>query len=722
MERLDYRLRYLLNRRASGKRAARSSDEDISALTEKAAPRAGEPEVRVLLHFVNDFAELVELGLRVTSRAGDIIAGHVSLDVLERIATHPNVISIEASRPMKDELDVSLDDIGVTELRAVLDASKIPCRGRGVVIGVIDSGFDLTHPCFRDEAGRTRIRFAWDQTIEAGQSGDPPEDFGYGVEYTEEHINEAIRANEILAIANRPPGEFPNPHGTHVTGIAGGNGSSPPPGTFVGVAPEADLILVAYNSEGQLGDSAFALDAACYIVSRARSLDRPVVINLSQGDNFGPHDGTSLLEQALDNLLSAPGVAFVKSAGNERQMKSHASGRVPPGGEYRMEFEVLGLAGATELGAFVPDLEDSFDIWYGSGDRLAVSLQLPDGTRTPAVEPDSVVRMTLPNENELFINSILDHPENADNRITIVLSHGVRQRIETGRWKIILCGRIVTDGGFHAWIDVTKADRDITPTFTRATESCTISTPGTSRRVITVGAFVTKPVPFVNAVKGALMPSSGAGPTRDGFPKPDISAPGLQLVSCALRTADSTTHYTTLMGTSMAAPHVAGVIALLFERNRQLTHDQIKAVLGETASDDSFTGVTPNNSWGSGKLDAPAAYLKLFPPAGAETDSKGEKSMSEYERSREGEEGDQPVRLELLQHDEVRGDSRTSVTFIVRDGRITNVEARDEKGQSYECSVNITLKGKTPDGEDDCWCCPGDRLCFRIPCGTPCPP
>jgi subtilisin family serine protease len=724
MKQLDYRLQCLLSLRSTKKSGDRLSGEGLAESTNNIEPSRVESNIRVLLHFENDLAPIEELGLKVTSRAGDIVSGYIEIDALVKVASHPNVISIEASRPLKPELDVSIVETGVAQIRAQLGTTKLPHRGSGVIIGVIDSAFDLTHPCFRSDQNHTRIIAAWDQTRDGQESGEAPKEFGYGVEYTQEDIDKEIAENNILVIANSPATDLPNPHGTHVAGIAGGNGSAPPANTYIGVAPEADLILVAYNSDGHLGDSAFALDAASYIVLRAKQLNRPVVINLSQGDNFGAHDGTSLLEQAIDNLLSESGVAFVKSAGNERAMNSHATGRVPLNGEYRLEFEAFALSGyggAKELGAFVPDLEDSFDIWYAKDDRIAVALQMPDGTSTPAFEPDSRARLTLPNENEVFINSIINHPENGDNRINIVLSHGTRRRIESGRWKIILVGREITNGNFHAWIDITKADKDFTPSFTQGSGACTVSVPGTSKKIITVGAYVTKPVPFVNANKGELMPASGAGPTRDARLKPDLTAPGLQIMSAKLRVAPPAEHYQFLMGTSMAAPHVTGLIALLFEKNKGLTQDQIKTILQRTATTDSFTGLVPNNNWGHGKLNALAAYRALCQRSVSATNSKGAKLMSDVLPT--DVESGQVVNLEFVQKDKDRADAGVALTLLVRNGQIERAEARGAGGEVFDCDVNITLRRKAASGEDECWCCPpGGKTCFRIVCGSPCPP
>lgn len=579
MSQLDYKLMYLLQKR----------DE------------IGQERVRVLMRFKDELKAIEELGFETTSIAGDVAAGFATLDVLERIADHPNIISVESSRPLKHELDTSAIEVNVVSLRENLDTKGIPCRGEGVIVGVIDSGFDFTHPCFRNEDGQTRILAFWDQNQDASEIPNPalagfnyalPQPFGYGVEYTQGLIDAALQSPDPLQVI---PHRRRN-HGTRVASIAAGNGAaSPTSSRYVGMAPNADLIFVSYDNEGQFGDSAFAVDAINYIIQKASEFSKPVVINISQGDNFGSHDGTSLLERAIENHLDQQGVAIVKAAGNEADENTHASGQVIQGREFSLEFEIT-----------QDNDEDTFDIWYETRDRFDVCIELPNGTRFGHVPSGSDSRLFLPNWNEAFVSSQLNHPDNQDNRITIILGGGGSGTIQHGRWKIILMGRSVGYGSFHAWIDNNNSKH---AKFTQPDRYWTVTIPGTSKRIITVGAYISK---GGSIDEGDLLPLSGLGPTRDGRIKPDITAPGFDITSAIIE--QSGVFYRGepgASGTSMSAPHVAGVIALLFEKNPNLTQEEIRWVLLGNAKADNFTGGVPNVNWGYGKLDAECAYIAL---------------------------------------------------------------------------------------------------------------
>ena len=548
------------------------------------------------MRFKDALLPIEEAGFETTSVAGDIAAGFATLDVLERISEHPNVLSVEYSRPLKHELDTTGIEVNVVPLRQRLDASRVPCRGENVIVGVIDSGFDFTHPCFRTSGGQTRILAFWDQKQDASQMPNPPpsgfnyapaQGFNYGVEYTQGLIDAALQSPDPSQVIPHVPGN----HGTRVASIAAGNGAeSPPYAQYIGMAPEADLIFVSYDTEGQLGDSAYAVDAINYIVDKASEFRKPVVINISQGDAFGAHDGTSLLERAIENHLDQPGIAIVKSAGDEAGDSRHSSGQVLPGQEFQVEFEIT-----------ADHDEDTFDIWYESRDRFDVSIESPDGTRTTLVEPESNVTFALPNGNEAFVFSQLDHPDNQDNRINIILESGSAETIEHGKWKIILIGIVADTGSFHVWIDKTSHNA----TFTQPDRYWTVTIPGTSARIISVGAYISKG----GVGEGDLLASATSlGPTRDGRIKPDITAPGFDITSAIVE--QSGVFYRgepSASGTSMSAPLVAGVIALLFEKNPTLTQDEIRVLLFAHAKTDQFTGAVPNVSWGYGKLDADSA-------------------------------------------------------------------------------------------------------------------
>jgi subtilisin family serine protease len=318
MKSLDFRLKHELSR------GERPADEPV----------------RVVLSFTGKLSAIEALGFTTVSRVGDVATGTIPFGRLGELGDHPGVLLVEGSSSLKDETDLSLPAINLTLPGG--GGRTVPSTGRGAVIGVIDSGFDLTHPTFCDASGKTRIIAAWDQTdllnIQyEGQlirlEGLPPRGFGYGVEYKRETINELLARRGRLVIKNDAAA---GGHGTQVAGVAAGNGA--PDGRFVGVAPEAELVLVAYRNDVPIGGSSFVIDAIAFIVERAAG--RRVVINLSQGDNLGAHDGSSLLERTIDWYAAKAGVLFVNSAGNERGQRHHARGRVSRDKEMVVRIEV----------------------------------------------------------------------------------------------------------------------------------------------------------------------------------------------------------------------------------------------------------------------------------------------------------------------------------------------------------------------------------------------
>ncbi|HXD33246.1 MAG TPA: S8 family serine peptidase [Pyrinomonadaceae bacterium] len=496
-------------------------------------------------------------------------------------------------------------DISVVEINLVEPTTcsrLIPSDGRGALIGIIDSGFDLTHPSFLDARGRTRIIAAWDQANLGGSADAPPLAFGYGVEYTGATINEHVAAQRTVIVKNH---QDAGAHGTYVAGIAAGSGA--PHGVYKGVAPAADLILVTYRNDVPVGGSTYALEAIDYIRKHARASGRPVVINLSQGDNLGSHDGTSALERAIDYAIEEGNVLVVVSAGNERggPASHHAQGKVEQGRELALSF-VLGAGPGRVVDG------DTIELWYAGGDRFALALQAPCGKRSDFIEPDGMdVVIEFPAGNRAHVSSQSCHATNGDNCIGIVLERG--EGWGTGLWQLVLRGDKVARGDFDAWADRPNAVTVI-DFRSHQCDTSTITLPGNSRLAITVGGFISRPSLCADSreVRGDFAPGSSTGPTRDGRVKPDLTAPGTLVMAPRMRRNGHRIRYDLMSGTSMAAPHVTGVVALLWSLWPGLAAGQIRDALLSTAREDAFTGATPNTNWGQGKLDAKAAYEALY--------------------------------------------------------------------------------------------------------------
>jgi subtilisin family serine protease len=550
------------------------------------------PEVQVLVQATASAEALAKAGLTVRSEVGDVFTGTIAIDRLPALVETEGVERVESAREMIGELDLA-----IVESRANLVHQGPPGRrGNGVLIGVVDSGIDYTHPSFRRADGTSRIQFIWDQTLARQGSEQFPPGFNYGVQYTNAQINAALAtANPFNSVRHRDGGG----HGSHVAGIAAGDGSAAgqgqPPFTFIGVAPEADLIIVKVCGGGAegLGTSATALDAVNYCYQRAQQLGRPIAVNMSLGDNLGPHDGTSLLERGLDNLLGPAGRAFVKSAGNVGNARHHAAGNLATGAT--IDVGVLQPEGNTT--------PDQLDFWYRGGDTFRAAVVDSAGNATGFVNVGNTQTFTLPGGNSVRIDHRNNDPFNGDRRIFITLQVGSASQIRPGQWSVRLRSVSSPLGGrFDGWIQRHNAFNQ-RPTFTAPFESNdrTISTPGTAREVITAANYITR-----GAGVGSLAASSSRGPTRDGRAAPTLSAPGQSIFS-ARAEPGSGDPYVGSGGTSMSAPHITGAIALMLQKNPNRTQAQIRDCLTNTARGDAFTGPVPNTAWGAGKLDVQAA-------------------------------------------------------------------------------------------------------------------
>lgn len=542
--------------------------------------------------------KLTALGMTVRSVVEGpafVVSGSVPVDQIEALLEEDWIEVIEASKQLFPELDLSCGDVGVRPLQTVIPT----VRGTNVLVGVIDGGVDFRHDDFRLPDGTSRIRFLWAQSAPSVPGGRVP----FGREFTKADLDAALRtAPPPVPVQHNDAGG----HGTHVAGIAAGNGRRSN-GRFMGMAPDAELVIVAVRSDaGTLGESTSAVAACQYIVDRAQELGRPVAINMSLGNNGGGHSGEMPLETAMDNLARRPGVVLVKSAGNEQTWRIHASGTVTQGQTVRRQFESSG--NNTQ--------QDVFEVWFDAADRIGIAVQAPGG-QAPGVNdfvlPGTLNTFQTSANNRVRIDATtVDAGGTGDVRAMVFIGRGTAPRIQPGRWSLHFRGDQITDGEFHVWIERTsRGSGGIEQSrFTTADNdpTCTISIPGTARRIITVGAYVTR---FSgDAALGGLSRFSSRGPTRYGLRKPEIAAPGESIVSVLSSASPDDPFvqgYTLMPGTSMAAPHVTGAAALLLEIHPQFTCDQVKQLLARGARRDGAAASAPDDNFGSGRLTVQTA-------------------------------------------------------------------------------------------------------------------
>lgn len=452
--------------------------------------------------------------------------------------------------------------------------------GEGIIVAVIDSGIDYAHPDFRNEDGSTRILDLWDQTI----SGNPPEGYLIGSHYTSEVINEALAQTNIIARQEIVPSVDLSGHGTHVTGIAAGNGRASE-GRYRGVASKSDLIVVKLGTPrpNSFPRTTELMQALNFVVQRALFYGKPFAINLSFGNSYGSHDGTSLLETYI-NEISAIGKSVIAiGTGNEGGTGGHTSGTLVNNISQNIQFAVGTYEQALNL-----------QIWKYFVDDFDIMIKEPGGTTVgPLQRILGTQRFTLAG-TELLVYFGEPSPYSTAQEIYIDFIPADTY-IESGIWEIILVPKQIVVGTYDLWM---PGGGGLNPgtKFLRPTEITTLTIPSTAYYAISVGAY--------DPVTDRYASFSGRGYTRTiNLVKPDLVAPGVNITSAAPGGG-----YTAKSGTSMATPFVTGSAALLMEwgivegNDPYLYGEKVKASLLAGTRKLSIEANYPNPTLGFGAL------------------------------------------------------------------------------------------------------------------------
>jgi endonuclease G len=561
---------------------------------------AEEEMVPVLIRLIDQSWEPAE-SVQVLSRDGAFVTAMIKPSEISDVeADKSRVKSVEVSRP-GGFLELA-DSMPFVKGQPV-DRPGVEEAGQNALVGVIDTGIDVLHNAFTDEDGKTRIVAIWDQFDKAGPTPrevDASFEFDFGTLYTAQDINDMRDGNRDVPVWMRDP----QGHGTHVSGIAAGRATG---SMENGMAPDATIAVVIPAMEAtrqdpnSLGYSVSHISALHFlrklaVTENSISQDTtPIAINVSLGMNAGAHDGKTPLEAAFDSITSQgtePGVVIVKSAGNERRHRGHCHVDVAQG---RVDVDWTSLDVGRQL--------DYLEGWYARSDRLAFVLRSPDGGETDEVSRQNRETDQVIDGNLVRMRVRPFHRDNGDNALYISIQPDAKPILK-GHWKLEVRGQHVSarTTGLHIWAERT-GDRAIQ--FFNASEKHTLSVPGTAEEIITVGATdLRDPYPGV-------IDQSSFGPTRGNAAKPEISAPGLGIVS-AFSNQDDLSATRPDTGTSMAAPHVAGAVALALSRRvaldrSQFNTQQIRSLLQETAQ---YRSGVHNNGFGFGILDV-AEFLSF---------------------------------------------------------------------------------------------------------------
>jgi subtilisin family serine protease len=534
-------------------------------------------------------ANLEVEGLTVVRAIDNIVTGTVNVDDIDKVRRNENVVSLKSARRVTPTLNVSVPEVMGSSiiLKQGLPGFAPDMSGAGVIIGVIDDGCDFVHNNFRKPDGSTRILFLWDQGDGTHNASSPP-GFNYGRELNSTSINEALAAPDPYQHIGYKPQDAA--HGTHVLDIAAGNGRAT---GNRGMAPQADIIFVQlaandFPEAKDFGNSRQLLEAVDYIFQKATSLGKSAVINISLGTNGGPHDGSNPVEEAIDKLLAISGRAVVIAASNSWADRIHAGGQIAVGGTRTLKWEIA----ASDITG------NEVEIWYGGNSQLDISLVDPAGS---VIGPFSLGATNAIKSQGKLVGSVAHRqkdPNNGDNQVDILLEDGARP----GTWSIVLSAVGVNPVDFHAWIERDDpgqshfAVEDSDNTHTIGSISC-------GRKPIVVGSY------DATVANKTISPFSSEGPTRDGRRKPEVSAPGQRVVAARALTQSNFPK----SGTSMAAPHVAGLIALLMQASpNPLSIADIRQAVTLAARRDPPLGTEWQPRYGAGRINALATIKSQF--------------------------------------------------------------------------------------------------------------
>jgi subtilisin family serine protease len=577
-----------------------------------------------LTELVNRFAGKVRL------KVGSLYSIEIPAENVWPFSEETAVEKIEFSNAPAHFLnDTMLIQTKADQVQAMAAPLREKYSGKGVILGVIDSGIELDHPDFKDSLGNTRVLYIWDQGV-AYNAAQKPGNYNYGVEWDSTEINNQTSTHDDRA------SEFG--HGSMVTGVAASNGLAT--GNFKGIAPEVNIIAVAtdYSAPNWLQTVAEAVD---YIYGKADSLGMPCVINASIGTYLGSHDGEDIAARMIDQMIKArSGRTLVAAAGNAGTFNFHLQ-HSPIQDTVFTWFEHTPQLFNGQGGLYFQlwsDTADMKDLKFSIGvDRKQGSFYEFRGrtafdsiqNRLNLIYTDSIV-----GSNHDRIAYVYTYAEQSQGRYLLEVSIPQPDsaqylfRLETaGTGKIDLWSALgitgtsnMIDQNLPTVSQFPAIQKYVRPDSLQSMVSSFTCLPS----VITVGNYVNRSSwldvnqqnQYVNVVPGQISVNSSLGPNRRGYLKPDISSAGDYMFSSGriatmqtlIQTEPAKIAFDSLHmrngGTSMAAPTVAGMVALYLEQCSGADHQRIKQDLLATARTDQFTLNLPNPKWGAGKADA----------------------------------------------------------------------------------------------------------------------
>ncbi len=443
--------------------------------------------------------------------------------------------------------------------------------GQGVYMAILDSGIDYTDPMFRYADGTTKIAWLWDQgkRADAEKGEKPPQGFFTGVEYSRKMLNANLQKNSERLTTDVTG------HGTNVAKIA------------VQGAPESELIVVKLDTaRGTYPSTVSLLRAFTYVAKKAQAENMPVAINLSYGNTYGAHDGSSLLERFIDNITEVGRNVICIGAGNEGASAGHFAGKLSEN-----EIQRISFAMGTYERSF------SLQLWKWYADRMDISILSPAGEQYLIRNQNAggEAQQAVMEQTKLLIFSGRPQPYRKREEVYIDFIP-VETYLNTGIWTIEITPRRIANGELRLYMP-SAVVRSENTRFLLPSPAQTLTIPSTAQKVITVGAY--------NAYVRSYAAFSGRGDAdsdRAENSKPDLAAPGVNI-----RIGEGEGG-AVVSGTSYATPFVTAAAALLMEygivqgNDPFLYGEKVKAYLHAGARQLPGYDIWPNDQVGWGAL------------------------------------------------------------------------------------------------------------------------
>ena len=480
----------------------------------------------LIVKYSGSLDEIRALGIRVVELQNEYAIVTVKENLIDRLSDFPQIEFIEKPK----RLFFNVENGKIASCIPPVQRPPYNLTGRGVLVGVIDSGIDYANPVFRNADGTTRIRTLWDQSL----SENPPEGYVIGTEYTSEQINEALRQPTMEQRRQIVPSQDISGHGTAVAGVAAGSSNN-----YRGVAYESELIVVKLGISKLDGfpRTTELMQGIDYVVRKALEYQMPVAINISFGNTYGAHDGNSLLEQFIQDVANRWKSVICIGTGNEGNTAGHTAGVVSDSEEVVIELSVQENETALNV-----------QIWKAYYDVMDISLESPSGVRVGPIQEILGSQRFRIGQTDLLLYYGEPSPYTIDQEIYIDFLPR-RDYISSGIWRIILTPREIVSGNYALWLPSENVLNEGTG-FLFPSVQGTLTIPSTAFRTIGVGAY--------NSATMTYADFSGRG--SGARIKPDLVAPGVDILAPIPGGG-----FGEFSGTSFATPFVTGSAALLMQ-------------------------------------------------------------------------------------------------------------------------------------------------------------